>query len=143
MSLPTLDEVRAWLEAAPFHQWLGLRVTELTPTDVTIQAEAKHSWLSDTDRGSVHGGILGALLDTAADFSLIGTIGAPVPTVDLQVNYLRPAGVGLLTAKGYLVKPGSHNRSRWIQDPSAEWRYRIASLPAMNWEFRLPRTFGD
>ncbi len=30
MLLPTLDEVQAWLEAAPFHQWLGLRVTELT-----------------------------------------------------------------------------------------------------------------
>nr|WP_159087501.1 PaaI family thioesterase [Tessaracoccus timonensis] len=143
MPLPTLDKVQAWLDAAPFHQWLGLRVIELTPTDVTIEAEAKRSWLSDVDRGSVHGGILGALLDTAADFSLIGTIGAPVPTIDLQVNYLRPAGVGLLTAKGHLVKPGSHNRSRWIQDPSAEWRYRIASLPAMNWEFRLPRTFGD
>lgn len=115
MPLPTLDEVQAWLDAAPFHQWLGLRVTELTSTDVTIVAEAKHSWLSDTDRGSVHGGILGALLDTAADFSLIGTIGAPVPTIDLQVNYLRPAGVGLLTAKGHLVKPGSQIATAWSE----------------------------
>ena len=38
---------------------------------------------------------------------------------------------------------GSHNWSRWIQDPSAEQGHRTASIPAMNWDFRLPRTFGD
>lgn len=30
---------------------------------------------------------------------------------------------------------GSHNQSRWIQDPSAERCHWIASLPAMTWEF--------
>ncbi|MDU7360205.1 MAG: PaaI family thioesterase [Propionibacteriaceae bacterium] len=115
MALPTLDEVQRWLDAAPFHQWLGLQVTAITESTVRIETDAKPEWLSDTDRGSVHGGILGALLDTAADYALIGTIGKPVPTIDLQVNYLRPAGVGKLTAVGHLVKPGSQIATAWSE----------------------------
>lgn len=106
MSLPRLEDVQAELDASPYNQWLGLRITELTTTTATFEATARDEWVSSPERQAVHGGVVSALLDTAADFALIGTIGSPVPTIDLTVHYLRPVTAGTLTVKGRVLKPG-------------------------------------
>jgi uncharacterized protein (TIGR00369 family) len=101
-----LAEVQRRILRSPYHRWLGLRVTDLTDRGITIEAPWRDEWVSDPDAGTAHGGILAALLDLAADWALVGTIGRPVPTVDLRVDYLRPARAGTLTATGTVVRPG-------------------------------------
>lgn len=107
MTLPALDVVQSWIDDSPYNSWLGLRVTELTGISITFETEARPEWRTTVEPPVVHGGILAALLDTAADFALVGTIGKPVPTIDLTVHYLRGAAVGPLTVVGRLIKPGS------------------------------------
>lgn len=67
--------------------------------------------------GLVHGGVLAALIDTAmgcAVHSLL-SVGAGYVTSELNVRYLRSAGVatGTLTCTGEVVKPG--RRSMVVQ----------------------------
>ena len=104
--LPSLDAVQTVLESGAFNNWLGLRVTALTPDSITLEADSRPEWTNAQNAGVIHGGVLSALLDTAACFSLTGTIGGPAPTIDLQTQFLRPAIPGKLLVTGRLVKPG-------------------------------------
>jgi uncharacterized protein (TIGR00369 family) len=53
-----------------------------------------------------HGGIIGALIDVAADFAIAAKLGQPVPTVDMRVDYHRAAMPGDLRAVGRIVRQG-------------------------------------
>ena len=58
--------------------------------------------------GYVHGGVVTSIADTAAGFAAMTLVepGSDVLTTELKVNFLRPAGSGLLVAKGRVIKPG-------------------------------------
>ncbi|OYN91103.1 PaaI family thioesterase [Parenemella sanctibonifatiensis] len=104
--LPSLTTVQDHLDAAPFMKQLAMQVTDLTQTTITCTIAVDETHLGGAN-GAVHGGIITAWLDTAADFALIGTIGQPVPTIDFTVNFLRPAVLGdELTLIGKVVRPG-------------------------------------
>jgi uncharacterized protein (TIGR00369 family) len=54
-----------------------------------------------------HGGVLAALIDLAADWAMVKQTGRGVPTIDLRVDYHRPALRGDLIAHGKVVRAGS------------------------------------
>jgi len=54
----------------------------------------------------VHGGAIASLIDAAGDFAVIAAVGRDVPTIDLRVDYLRPASAGALTATARTVRVG-------------------------------------
>ena len=54
----------------------------------------------------LHGGVVAAMLDTAATFALIAATGIDWSTVDLRIDYLRPAPVGPLVVRGTVVHAG-------------------------------------
>lgn len=102
----SLADAQRRISASPYHRWLGVEVTALAPRGITVRAPWRPEWVSDPERRVTHGGILAALADLAADWALLGALGRAVPTVDLRVDYLRPAFPGALTAVGTVVKPG-------------------------------------
>lgn len=104
--VPSAAEVQERLLVAPFHQWLGLTVTEVHRDRIEISAAPRPEWVGDPATGYLHGGILASLLDLGADWALVGTIGRAVPTIDLTVHYLRAARLGPLHVTGRLVRPG-------------------------------------
>lgn len=106
LPLPSPAEVERELLASPYHCWLGLRVTEVDRDSIVLEVDAREDFVADAVAGYVHGGILAALLDTAADWSLVGALGTGVPTIDLSVNYLRAAQPGPLRVTGRAIRPG-------------------------------------
>jgi len=58
------------------------------------------------EEGLVHGGALATALDTAATFAVISSIGTDASTVDLRLDYLRPALDSQLTVDGVTVRAG-------------------------------------
>jgi len=56
--------------------------------------------------GQWHGGALAGLIDTAGDFALALGLGAPVPTINFRVDYLRPATTPRLTATARVRRTG-------------------------------------
>jgi len=103
----TLEKVQALITRAPFHQWLGLTVISLTDDSIEIAAKWREEWVVNTERGYTHGGVLAALIDLAADWAMVKQTGRGVPTIDLRVDYHRPAFRGDLIARGKVIRSGS------------------------------------
>ena len=103
----TLDDVQALITRAPFHQWLGLTVTAVHDDGIELKAKWREEWVVNAERGYVHGGVLAALIDLAADWAMVKQTGRGVPTIDLRVDYHRPALRGDLVARGKVIRSGS------------------------------------
>ncbi len=102
----TLEELQERITQAPFHQWLGLRVTEVTEDGIQITVPWRKEFVVNAEAGYAHGGILATLIDTASDYALAAKIGGPVPTVDLRVDYHRAAMEGEITVQARVIKLG-------------------------------------
>ena len=63
----------------------------MTDDSIEIKAKWREEWVVNTERGYMHGGVLAALIDLAADWAMVKQTGRGVPTVDLRVDYHRPA----------------------------------------------------
>jgi uncharacterized protein (TIGR00369 family) len=102
-----VDEVQALITRAPFHQWLGLTVMSVSDDAIELKAKWRQEWVVNLERGYTHGGVLAALIDLAADWAMVKQTGRGVPTIDLRIDYHRPAGRGDLIARGKVIRSGS------------------------------------
>ena len=103
------EKLNERLIANPFNSWMGLSITKLTEETIEIRLQWREEMISNPKARVTHGGILGALVDVAADFMIGAKVGTPVPTVDLRVDYHRAAVPGNLKAIGRIVRLGSTN----------------------------------
>ncbi len=97
------------LVANPFNAWMGLEILKLDEDTLEIGLKWREEMISNPTARVTHGGILGALIDVAADFMIAAKVGAPVPTVDLRVDYHRAAEPGDLRAVARIVRLGGTN----------------------------------
>jgi uncharacterized protein (TIGR00369 family) len=100
------EHVEAMITRAPFHQWLGLKVMNVSEGAIEIGAKWREEWVVNIDRRYTHGGILAALVDLASDWAMVTRTGRGVPTIDLRVDYHGAAMPGDLIAKGKVVRFG-------------------------------------
>ncbi len=110
------EGLRALLEAAPYHAFLRVKLTSVEKGRVSVTLPFREEFLGDPEGPFLHGGIIAALLDIAACFAIISELERDVPTVDLRVDYLRPAGSVDITAEGSVVRVG---RSLGVADAKA------------------------
>lgn len=103
----TAEAVQKLLTRGPFHQWLGLQVLKVEEGYIEVKASWREEWIVNPDKRYTHGGILSALVDLAADWSLVSRTGRGVPTLDMRIDYHRAAMPGDLVARGRVVKWGS------------------------------------
>lgn len=100
------DAEMARMNTAPYCRLLGMKVVELAEgyARMTVTAHTDlHSMIK-----ALHGGVLSSIADTAvamALFTMMGPKEKPL-TVELNINYMRPAGDGLLTAEARIVNRG-------------------------------------
>ncbi len=103
----TLEQVQALVTRAPFHQWLGLTVIAVGDDSIELKAKWREEWIVNIERGFTHGGVLAALIDLAADWAMVRQTGRGLPTIDLRVDYHRPAAPGDLVARGRAIRCGT------------------------------------
>ncbi|MDE0382534.1 MAG: PaaI family thioesterase [Defluviicoccus sp.] len=103
------DELQERLVAAPFNAWMGLRILSCTEDGIEIGMTWREEMISNPRLRITHGGIIGAVVDVAADYAVAAKLGVPVPTVDLRVDYHRAARPGDLVARGRVVRLGGTN----------------------------------
>ena len=101
----------------PYHQWLGLEVLAVAKGEITLKARFRDEWVVNPAGGYIHGGILAALVDLTADWALVAYTGKGVPTLDIRVDYHRPAR-GDLRITGNVIKVGKQVSSAeaWVYD---------------------------
>src|SRR5690349_20980550 len=90
----------------PIGELVGFGVTEAGDgrAVVTIQTGPQHF----NPMGTLHGGVLCDIADTAMGFAFASTLaaGESFTTVELKINYLRPVREARLRAEGRVVQRG-------------------------------------
>jgi uncharacterized protein (TIGR00369 family) len=105
-NVKTADELQTRLVANHFNEWMGLKIVDLDEEKIVITMTWREEMISNPKARVTHGGILGALVDVTADFMIAAKLGAPVPTVDMRVDYHRAAMPGDLKAVGRIIRIG-------------------------------------
>ena len=102
----SIPELQARLDAGPFNSWLGLRMVSIDANLVHFTVPWRPEFIGTPRLQRMHGGVLAALVDAAAGYTLMARIGTSITTVDIRTDYHQGAGVGDLTLEGAVVKLG-------------------------------------
>ncbi|RMF15413.1 MAG: thioesterase family protein [Candidatus Dadabacteria bacterium] len=98
-------------ERIPFNRLLGMRLTELRRGWARIEFAANDDLIGDVSKQILHGGVLCALIDSAggaaAMSSLDFTREMSVNTIDMRVDFLRPAAGAAFVIEGEAIRKGS------------------------------------
>ena len=99
-------EVRASFARQGLMQGIGAALAELGPGRCRI--ELPFSDLVGQQQGFFHGGIIGAVADTAGGYAALTLLpaGSEVLTLEYKINFLRPAAGARLAAEGMVLRPG-------------------------------------
>jgi uncharacterized protein (TIGR00369 family) len=102
------DAFKRYFDADPFHRSLGITVSERKPGYGKI-CLAKGPTTPGGIGGSVHGGVLAAMVDIVmlvAIFADLKPTEQPAGTADLSISYLRPAHGERISAEARVIKRG-------------------------------------
>lgn len=91
---------------SPYMRSLGLELVAAEKGRVEIRLPFREDFLRGDGADWLHGGVVGALIDIVGDYAIITEVGTGVPTIDLRIDYLRPARRGDLLAVGRTVRVG-------------------------------------
>lgn len=104
------DILRTWqerIDVAPFQRWLGLKVEGVGRGQLIASIPWKEELVSTPNPPTVHGGILASLIDLMGLYSVLTTENLCLATIDLRVDYHRPAGPAPMRAEAQVIKLGS------------------------------------
>jgi uncharacterized protein (TIGR00369 family) len=87
------QQVQALFDASPFISFLGLQVLALDHDKGEIQVRMPLKPDLERRRGTkqFHGGPIASFIDVVGDFAIGMQVGGGVPTMNLRIDYLRPA----------------------------------------------------
>ena len=102
-----VESLQELLSRGPFNRWLNFTVLSADEEGIEVQVTWREEWVVNPDRRYTHGGILAAIVDTAADYAIAAKLGRPVPTISVRVDYHKAAMPGDLIAKARVVRMGS------------------------------------
>ncbi len=106
----------------PFNQLLGLKVTELMPERVSGRVDMRPELIGHYTHQRLHGGVISATLDAMGGVAVMAAIGArhmdepparrlqrfaKLGTIDLRIDYLRPAVGEHFIARAEVMRLGS------------------------------------
>jgi len=104
----TAEQIQATFDASPFISFLGLRVVSLEygtgSLTVTMPMRAEIERRAGTRQ--FHGGPIAAFIDIVGDFAVGMAVGGGVPTINLRIDYVRPAMGSVLTATARVRRSG-------------------------------------
>jgi uncharacterized protein (TIGR00369 family) len=103
--------VQAILDASPFIASLGLKVVSVDHAkgEISMQMPLKPEFERRRGTRQFHGGPIAAFIDVVGDYAIGMLVGGGVPTINLRIDYLRPAigqsitGIGRVRRQGRTV----------------------------------------
>jgi uncharacterized protein (TIGR00369 family) len=105
---PFWDVMQGRKPPPPAASTLGFKLIEVDPQQgtISVQFEAKQEFSNPL--GNVQGGFLAAMLDDTLGPALVATLPKDhfAPTIELKVNFIRPAKPGRIVGTGRVVFKG-------------------------------------
>jgi uncharacterized protein (TIGR00369 family) len=88
------DLNRKFVARTPHMREIGARITAVAPSRGSMTLPARPDWVGDPLRAQLHPGALTVLADSACGLAVGAALKerAPYATLDLRMDYLRPAG---------------------------------------------------
>jgi uncharacterized protein (TIGR00369 family) len=88
-----LNLARAFSQAVPHNEALGMRVVEITDREVIYELPYDPKLVGNLETGTLHGGAITALLDATSGLAVFAALTelVPIATLDLRIDYLKPA----------------------------------------------------
>jgi len=108
----TREEFQSLLDEVELHRVVGLAVESWDDDSITFSF-APPAGVRDPRTGGVHGGALATAIDTAAGFAATLAWGFDIATIDLRLDYIRPALDPEFRAVGRSIRSGS--RFGWAE----------------------------
>ena len=102
-----LAMVRAFSANVPHNRALGMQIREVGNSEAVFELPYDEKLVGNPDTGVIHGGVITALLDGASGAAVFAALPdlVPIATLDLRIDYLRPAEVGrTVTARATCYK---------------------------------------
>ena len=101
-----VQELIRIVNTSPYPSHMSMRLVSIEMDMAEIELEADQCHLQPY--GIIHGGVLATLIDTATFWAVFMRIpeGAGLVNIDLKLNYLKSAEIGLLKAKGRAINYG-------------------------------------
>ena len=109
-------------EGIVFNKLLGLKITALHPESAHARIEMRPDLIGHFSYNRLHGGVISATLDAMGGLAVMAAIGArhmneapevrlhrfsKLGTIDLRIDYLRPAIADFFTMKAEVLRLGS------------------------------------
>ncbi len=103
MSLPlpvanplVFERVASWLCSIPHAATIGIEFMQGERGRVTMLLPWQEKLVGNRKRGVLHGGVITSLVDTSSALSIFSLLDGPeaIATLDLRIDYLRPATPG-------------------------------------------------
>ena len=101
---------RVMEELIPFNRYLGVRMAKAGAGFARLEVPFREELIGDPLRPALHGGVLSALADAAGGAAVWAGLEddrARVSTIDLRIDYLRPAKLELVVAEAQVVRIGN------------------------------------
>lgn len=104
----TVERLQHFLDNSPFIAFMRMRAKAIEPDKETVVLEMpmRPEFERGKGTGQYHGGVIATFIDVAGDFAVALVVGGPVPTINLRVDYLRPATHTSLTATARVRRAG-------------------------------------
>lgn len=105
--LSPLERLQFELDHPPYHGFLRPEAisADAEAGRVEIRLPFRAEFQRAPDRPEYHGGVIAGLIDLTAHAAVAVKIGRMAPTVDLRIDYMRPATADLL-ARGSVRRAG-------------------------------------
>ena len=103
-----IEQIQALFDASPFIHWLGLKVIALDheKSEISVRMPLKPELERRRGTRQFHGGPIASFIDVVGDFAIGMHAGGGVPTMNLRIDYLRPAVGDALTGIGRVRRAG-------------------------------------
>jgi len=102
------EQIQAIFDASPFLGFLRLTVVALDHDagTLTVSMPIRPEFERRLGTGQFHGGAIAAFVDVVGDFAIGMAVGGGVPTINVRIDYLRPAVGGVLTGTARVRRAG-------------------------------------
>lgn len=106
-----LKAIRDWavIKGSPHARALGIEPVRTRKHEAWVKLPYDPRFIGNPETGVIHGGVMTTLLDNVCATSVLAAIGVlkPVATLDLRIDYMRPAAPGKdIVAHGSCYKVG-------------------------------------
>jgi uncharacterized protein (TIGR00369 family) len=104
----SVEQVQAIFDASPFLAFLQLRAIVLDhyAGTLTVTMPMRPELERRLGTSQFHGGPIAAFIDIVGDFAVGMAVGGGVPTINLRIDYLKPAVGRLLTGTARVRRMG-------------------------------------